>query len=144
MKNLSLTGEFIKLSPTDDEDNELKNVHIRCAIKDIKNEKMIGFLNSYQYNKIDNYAYFSLQTYKNVNGSIIFEASNMFFNYLFTCFPVRKIYFEGNCYCIDIMKELKKIGFKIEANLKKDCFIHGEYCDRYILALYKNDFCEGN
>ena len=33
MKNLSLTGEFIELSPTDDEDNELKNVHIRCAIK---------------------------------------------------------------------------------------------------------------
>lgn len=144
MEDLSLIGKFVELSPTDDESFELKKVHMRCAIKDIKNEEKIGFINSYQYNKIDNYAYFSLQTYKNLNSSIILEASNMFFNYLFTCFPVRKIYFEGNCYCIDIMKELKRIGFKIEANLKKDCFIHGEYCDRYILALYKKDFYEGS
>ena len=42
-----------------------------------------------------------------------------------------------------IMKDFKEIGFKLEANLKKDYFFNGDYCDKYILALYSKDFSKG-
>lgn len=144
MKNISLEGKFVELIPDEKENIDVKNLHTGLAIKDMKSGKILGKIYSYQYNQIDDYIYFSVEIEKDVNSDVVFEACNIFFNYLFTCFPIRKIYYEGNCYCIEVMKELKKIGFKVEANLKKDYFCFGEYCDRYILALYRNNFCEGN
>lgn len=144
MKNISLEGKLVELIPDEKENIDVKNLHTGLAIKDMKSEKTLGKIYSYQYNQIDDYIYFSVEIEKDVNSDVVFEACNIFFNYLFTCFPIRKVYYEGNCYCIEVMKELKKIGFKVEANLKKDYFSFGEYCDRYILALYRNNFCEGN
>lgn len=34
----------------------------------------------------------------------------------------------------------KKLGFKIEGKLRKDIFSHGEYRDRYIMSILKENF----
>lgn len=152
MNSLSLEGQFVKLVAYDEYTNndyiysntKLKNVHTELIIKSIASEQPLGHIYSYEYNQIDGYLSVGIHIDDNSDSSIILESCNMFFNYIFTCFPIRKIYYEGNNYNINIMKNFKKMGFKLEANLIKDYFFNGNYCDKYILALYQKDFNKGN
>lgn len=151
MNNLSLEGQFIKLVPYEEysskystySNKKLKNIHAELVIKSIASEQTLGHIYSYEYNQIDSYLSVGINIDDNTESSIILEACNMFFNYIFTCFPIRKIYYEGNNYNLNIMKNFKKMGFKLEANLIKDYFFNGDYCDKYILALYSKDFNKG-
>ena len=148
MNNLSLTGQLVKLSPYNEHNNihfntKLKNIHTELAIQSMTNEQILGYIYSYNYNKIDSYLFIEINCNDDYNSAITLEACNIFFNYIFTCFPVRKIYYESNHYNMKIMKDFRKIGFKLEANLKKDYFFNREYCDKYILALYSKDFSKG-
>ena len=150
MSNLSLTGQFVRLSAYAEYNNyfihfntKLKNIHTELVIQSMTNEQVLGYIYSYDYNKIDDYLFMGIDFNDDYNSSIILEACNIFFNYIFTCFPIRKMYYEGNSYNMKIMKDFKEIGFKLEANLKKDYFFNGDYCDKYILALYSKDFSKG-
>lgn len=154
MNDLSLKGKIVYLVNNEEkikelkfETNDNKRIHIKLLIKLTDSENIIGEIYSYNYNSIDGYIYVNLSLQEEfMKEQFLHESIKMFFNYLFTCFPIRKIYYEtyGNLLNKGIINNLKKIKFNLEANLKKDNFFDGEYHNRYILALYREDFFEEN
>lgn len=163
---LDLKGKYVKLIPYDEqyidylymhlttnkiegfEECELKqkndlykfmnNSNAKVFIKDISNDKVIGYISGYNYNKVDGYIYIaSILEQKNDFSK---EALNLFINYLFKCFPIRKIYcevYENNQNKIDIFNTM---GFIEEASLKDDMFFDGRYYNKSVLALYREDY----
>lgn len=165
---LDLKGKYVKLIPYDEqyldylyvhlttnniegfEECELKqkndlykfmnnsNISIKVFIKDISSNKTIGYIAGYNYNKVDGYIYITsiLEEQKNLNK----EALKLFIDYLFKCFPIRKIYcevYENDNNKLDI---LQTIGFSEEATLDEDVFFDGKYYNKHILALYREDY----
>ena len=82
--------------------------------------------------------------YEEQKEDVLIESCILLLNYLFTCFPIRKVYYQTNDYLLEKLsiKILKKLNFKLEANLKNDVFYDGRYCNKYILALSKNEYKE--
>lgn len=151
MIDLSLEDQEVALISIDDSNSDIKKyynnitykigkeqLHIQMLIKLNNSEKIIGYICSYDYNKIDGYAYINI--FLDENERCINGALKKFVNYLFTCFPIRKLYYKGNLYNMNDMKFLKMIGFELEANLKNYTFLRGNYCDLYILAIYREKF----
>lgn len=121
-----------------------EDYHIYLLIVSTTNNVPIGYIYSNKYNKIDEYINVSifLEDVPNREESFI-ETINMFYNYLFTCFPIRKIYNEMFEYNVVDLKILRKIGCKIEAKMKDDKFFDRKYHNKYILAMYNYDFLSG-
>jgi len=163
---LELKGKYVKLIPYDEkyleylyahltsnniegfEECELKqkndlykfmnNSNIKVFIKDISSDKTIGYIAGYNYNKVDGYIYITaiLEKQKNLNK----EALKLFIDYIFKCFPIRKIYCEVYENDNDKLDILQTIGFSEEATLDKDVFFDGKYYNKHILALYREDY----
>lgn len=163
---LELKGKYVKLIPYDEkyldylyahltsnniegfEECELKqksdlykfmnNSNIKVFIKDISSDKTIGYIAGYNYNKVDGYIYITsiLEKHKNLNK----EALKLFIDYIFKCFPIRKIYCEVYENDNDKLDILQTIGFSEEATLDKDVFFDGKYYNKHILALYREDY----
>lgn len=125
------------------EENTHKNIQMQMIIKNKCNENIIGQICSYNYNKIDGYTYIDINMDDNGKKEFYIETCQMFFNYIFTCFPIRKLYFEGYKYELEKMRILKEIGFEIEGNLKQHNFFCGKYYDKYILSINRKDFYKG-
>lgn len=152
MVDLSLEGKSVELVVCDEKNAEIKkyykyvmsemnmkNIHIQMLIKLKNSEKIIGYICCCDYNKTDNYAYINVFLEKHKDEHVI-EACSMFLNYLYTCFPIRKLYYKGNEKYIKTIKSLTKVGFELEANLKNDSFYKGKYCSLYILAMNRKKF----
>lgn len=145
MRDISLKNDLIKLEPVDEEKiskvlenfKETKNIHMILAIKRNNTEEIIGYIYSYNYNKIDNYEYINIVI---DDENCITQACSLFLTYIFTCFPIRKVYYQGDSHNKCILLNLKKIGFELEANLKSNYFFEGEYRDLYILAIFRENF----
>lgn len=117
------------------------NINIKVFIKNMSNDKIMGYIAGYNYNKIDGYIYVTsiLEEQEQLNK----EGLNLFIDYLFKCFPIRKIYcevYEKNNNKLDIIKAM---GFREEAVLNEDVFFDGKYKNKYILALYREDYNNG-
>lgn len=170
MNDLSLKGKLITLSPLDVQyfeniykwilNNDIEflgNVkikqksdvykilsdtkfHIQLLMKSSNTGTVIGYICSYNFSKLDGYTYIKTFIESNEQEPETIEAYNMFINYLYTCFPIRKIYVEICSQNSKSLQEFKKLGFKLEATLKNDTFFNGKYFDKNILALYKKDF----
>lgn len=164
---LDLKGKYVKLIPFDEkhldylyehlttnniegfEDCELKqkndlykfmhnlNINIKVFIKELSSNKTIGYIAGYNYNKVDGYIYITsiLEEQNHLNQ----EALKIFIDYLFKCFPIRKIYCEvyENNNKLDIFQ---KIGFSEEAILDQDVFFDGKYHNKHILAVYREGY----
>ena len=99
----------------------------------------IGFINSFDYNANDGYlniAIFITQKYRKTVFTL--ETGIIFLNYLFSTYPIRKIYCTVFDYNIDSLKFLKKAGFLLEGELKKHKYFNGEYHDMKIFVLYRD------
>lgn len=154
MKDLSLKGKKVFLTNVEDRvkflncnflsKNEEKNVYMNLLIFLQNPKQEIGYLSCYNYNKIDGYIYIDVFLYEEQKEDVLIESCILLLNYLFTCFPIRKVYYQTNDYLLEKLsiKILKKLNFKLEANLKNDVFYDGRYCNKYILALYKNEYKE--
>ena len=154
MNDLSLKGQKVFLINIEDKNNlqdsaailekreQQKHMELLIMLKSCN--KKLGRIYSYNYNKIDGYIYINLIFNEEEDEEIILEACDMFTNYLFTCFPIRKVYYETCDYLLEKIniKVLKKLKFKLEADLKEDSFFNGKYYSRYILALYREEFEE--
>lgn len=166
--NLQLIGNYIKLVPYDEqyidyvynyiiinkvdgfEECQIKqkkdlykfmnnkNINMKLLIKDISNDKICGYIAGYNYNKIDGYIYITtiMDTQERMNK----EAINIFINYIFKCFPIRKIYCEICDNNKDKLKSFGDIGFQQEAVLEEDTFFDGNYYNKHILSLYREDY----
>lgn len=135
--------ESVKLKEKKDLDNFLNNsnVFIKMFAINKENNNIVGYIAGYNYNKIDAYIYFT--TILGMNREENNEILNLFINYMFSYFPIRKIYceaYEKDEKKIDILKDY---GFIVEANLKEDTFFDGKYYDKYILTLYREGYSNG-
>lgn len=113
------------------------SMNIKAFIKDMSNEKIIGFVSGYNYNKIDGYIYITSTLDEQINLNQ--EALNIFIDYLIKSFPIRKIYcdiFENHYKKLELFESNK---FKKEATLEKDVFWNGQYYNKYILAVYREE-----
>lgn len=123
----------------------ISNIHIKLLIKSNNTGQIIGYILSYNYNKADGHVRIDCDIDNEYINEYCNEVISLFCNYLFVCFPIRKIYFEMfNNYEYNNMELLEKIGFKEEACLKEDTFYNNKYYDKYILTLDSNDFFEVN
>lgn len=166
---LDLKGKYVKLIPYDEQYLDYLYVHLttnniegfeecklkqkndlyrfmnnssmslKVFIRDISSDKMIGYIAGYNYNKVDGYIYITsiLEGKENLNK----EALNLFIVYLLKCFPIRKIYCEVYEKEEKKINVLKNFGFVVEAKLKEDTFFDGKYYDKYMLTLYREDYC---
>lgn len=150
LKGLNLKGKLVSLTNLDGKfaidkyriDTKL-NLHVKLHIKLLESEEIVGYILSYNYNKIDGYMYINILL-NNKDDDLFIESCKIFFEYLFLCFPVRKIYYEIKEYSLNknYIKNLRKLKFKLEAKLSNDSFFDGKYYNRYIFALYREDFYE--
>lgn len=115
-----------------------KRKDIKVFIKKISSQEIIGYITSYNYNKIDSYIYITsiLENDEKFNK----EAITLFITHLFKYFPIRKIYCEIADNHLNKVKLFNELGFKNEACLEKDVFFNGSYYNKNILSLYREDY----
>jgi hypothetical protein len=65
------------------------------------------------------------------------EALKLFVDFLFISFPIHKICYKTNQRNINTIKILMKLGFEVEACLKQDIYLGGEYVDKIVLAIFR-------
>ena len=118
-----------------------KKLQILLFIVPIEKDTPVGCIYSYKYNQTDGYLYTKIFI-KNEDDKIYTEAFDIFYNYLFTYFPIRKIYYEEYEYNKKNIRHLKDFNFNLECCLKKYKFYSGEYYDKYIFTLFRKDFYE--
>jgi len=152
MINLSLKGNSTSLTSLTDESCIPKNIfnsmpkfidkYIELLIIENETQRSIGYTYCYNYNSSDGFIYIKIININNENKfeKNLLEGCLLLFNYIFTMMPIRKIYYEIFEYELEDIKFIKKIGFKLEANLKEDKFFNGKYNNKYILSLYREDF----
>lgn len=121
----------------------IQNIHIKLLVKLNNSDEIIGYILSYNYNRTDGHIRIDCQIEEKYIEKYYKEIFKMFCNYLYTCFPIRKIYYEG-CENIEknILALLQNIKFRKEACLKKDTFYNNQYMDKYIFTLDIRDFYE--
>ena len=120
----------------------IKNMHIKLLIQSNDSGQIIGYILSYNYNKIDGHIRIDIEL-DTMYTNFLNDAISLFCNYLYTCFPIRKIYYEIFAEINNkTTLQLKKIGFQKEACLKEDTFFNNSYCDKYIFSLDSNMFFE--
>lgn len=119
----------------------IHNIHIKLLIKSNNTGQIIGYILSYNYNKVDGHVRIDGDIEPKYMNEYFNEVLSLFCNYLYTCFPIRKIYFEiFNNLENNIIELLKEVGFKQEACLKEDTFYNNSYYNKYIFTLDVNDF----
>lgn len=112
--------------------------YIKTYVKSINNEKIIGYIEGYNYNKTDGYIY----VFAILNEQKVFneEALKLFINFIFMCLPIRKIYCEVSENHVEKINILNEIGFNTEANMKDDTYFDGNYYNKLIMALNREDY----
>ncbi len=99
----------------------------------------IGFINSFDYNSNDGYLNIAIFIEKKYRKTIFpLEIGLVFLNYLFSRYPIRKIYCTVYNYNTDSLNFLKKAGFSLEGELQKHKYFNGEYHNMKIFVLYRD------
>ena len=121
----------------------MSNIHVKLLIKSNNSDQILGYIFSYDYNKIDQHIKIDCDLDEKYMNMFFEEIVLKFCNYLFTYFPIRKIYFEVcNIYENSITELLERISFKKEACLKEDTFYNNRYYDKEIFTLDDDEFFE--
>ena len=121
----------------------MSNIHVKLLIKSNNSDQILGYIFSYDYNKIDQHIKIDCDLDEKYMNMFFEEIVLKFCNYLFTYFPIRKIYFEVcNIYENSITELLERISFKKEACLKEDTFYNNRYYDKEIFTLEDDEFFE--
>lgn len=119
----------------------MNNIHVKLLIKSNISDLILGYIFSYDYNKIDQHIKIDCDLDEKYMDMFFEKVVLKFCNYLFTYFPIRKIYFEVcNISEDNITELLEKIGFKKEACLKQDTFYNNRYLDKEIFTLDFENF----
>jgi len=101
----------------------------------------IGFIYTYNYDKQNDFIYFSIYLDEKSRNSLTFAVAGMiFFNYIFKYYPIRKIYCSLFDYNTINKKIFKNAGFKFEGKLSEYRYYNRKYHDMNIFALFRQDF----
>lgn len=107
------------------------------------NEPPVGFVFSYNFNRTDGFLHTSVYIEpKNRDCLVGGEAGAVFYDYLFTHFPLRKIYANVFGYNVTSHDLLLSAGFVLEGDMKRHHYYAGEYHSMLTLALYRDEFYE--
>ncbi len=101
----------------------------------------IGVVLAYNADLNNGYAYAASAVISEAVGSGVgIEAVDLFVDYLFRCFNLRKIYFEVPEYNLPEIQSLIGGLFHQECVLREHTYYAGRHWNRYILALYRQDY----
>jgi RimJ/RimL family protein N-acetyltransferase len=87
------------------------------------------------------YAYVGMAVIPEAVGTGVgIEAMDLFVGYLFKTFNLRKLYYELPAYNLPEIRTLVGTVFREEGVLKGHTYYAGDYWDRHIFALYREDY----
>lgn len=105
------------------------------------NDDCCGLIYSYDYNVFDGFTYVTIYLQREFRNQGIAQKSGMlFFDYLFTYYPIRKIYCDVISYNEHSRHFLIKSGMEIEGELKQHRFYAGQYYDVIKFSVFRENF----
>ena len=117
--------------------------HDFYVISDDENNKIAGYVYSYEYRHYDGHAKVCVvmaEEYRQVGmGAII---GLRFLNELFSNYPLRKVYIDVYDYNKQSLKSNLDVGFEEEGCLKEFRYENGKYYDMHLLSLTREKFYE--
>lgn len=103
-----------------------------------------GFGRAYNVNLADGWAW--LQAYLSPEVRLrpfqVAEAAALFANYLFTMFPLRKLYSEVNSYNRRALRLDERLGFREHGRLPNHVWFKDRYWDTILFSLTREDWVE--
>jgi RimJ/RimL family protein N-acetyltransferase len=72
------------------------------------------------------------------------EALSLLVHFIFEHLNLRKIKLNVFAFNENAIKSYEKVGFKVEAVLKKEIYRHNQYWDDYIMSIFKEEYMKGN
>lgn len=116
--------------------------HVFFMIEDSR-EKPVGFIYSYDANLVDGFVFVTtfLEPSSRRNG-LGAKAGVLFYDYIFSYYPLRKVYCDVFDYNKDSLDAMKNAGFEVEGTFKQHRFFKGTYHTMYRLSLYRKQFYE--
>lgn len=102
-----------------------------------------GLIYSYEYNFLDGYTFVSIYIKpKFRKHKVAFEGGMLFFDYLFTYFPIRKIYCDVLAYNAESRHFMEKTGLTLEGELHDHKFYAGKYHNLLKFSMFREAFYE--
>ncbi len=115
--------------------------HEFMLIKNLKDDKIIGFIYSFRYKPNDGTLYTTVYISKDYRNKIYgVKAGLIFYKFLFEKYTIRKIYCCIYSYNDTMINIAEKGGYRLEGKLLNHKYYNGKYYDMFIYALYKEDF----
>lgn len=115
--------------------------HVFLLICSGERKEPAGFIYSYDISTVDGTAYVTIYLKEEYRShGLGAKAGVVFFHYLFTFFPFRKIYCDVFGYNQNSFHFLQTAGFEIEGELREHRFFGGQYYSLYKMTLYRDVF----
>ncbi len=106
-----------------------------------RSERAAGFIYSHEVNLVDGFAFVTAFLEPTARGrGLGAKAGMLFFNYLFSYFPLRKLYCEAYDYNPASCHLLQSAGFVLEGEFHEHRFFGGQYYTLFRYALYRPAF----
>lgn len=115
--------------------------HSFFMIQNGDKDQPTGFTYSFDFNPIDGFIFFTTFIDQDHRERKVATNSNiLFFDYLFSYFPLRKIYTDIYSYNIPSFTAMQKSSAHIEGEFQKHRFFRGEYHSLFRFAIYREEF----
>lgn len=114
--------------------------HLQYIVERVRDDAPLGITYDYTYNSTDGFAFFGgyiATEYQKLGYGAIGAA--LFLRYLFSTFPIRKIYTEVAAYNTPSIRLMNGLGFEEEGKFVNHRYMFGEYHDLYRYALYRRN-----
>lgn len=116
------------------------SVHVFLVVSD-HGERPVGFIYSHDVNLVDGFAFVTAFLEPAARGrGLGAKAGLLFFNYLFSYFPLRKLYCEAYDYNQTSCRLLIAAGFSLEGEFREHRFFGGSYHTLSRYALFRENF----
>lgn len=118
---------------------------IYFAVEEIASESLIGYCVARQIDYINSNALVGTLLFEEFRGKGNFKrVSNLLYSYLFNEINLHKVYTSILKDNIVSIESHKKLGFKIEGEIREQIFQSGKYKDVYFLSLYSKSFMKSD
>lgn len=100
----------------------------------------LGLVVAYQADLANGFAYIAVLTDPGRPTLAGPEAANLFIEYLFSSYPLRKLYGESSDYSLAGFASAFRVTLREEGRLRRHVFLNGDYRDWVVSALYREDW----
>ena len=118
-----------------------QNVTAQYVIEEKATGALAGMISVYSYRPRDQHAHLSLLLAPAARGAAWpFEAVAIFINYVFTVWPLRKLYLESLEFNYETLQSGKGIWFEEEGRLRSHEYLDGRWWDLHLMAIWRDPF----